>query len=177
MTSAEAAQVVTPPPEVDLHGLYAFHSGYVAGLAFKLLGRAGDTDDLVQDVFLAAMTNLKALRDPQAVRGWLATVTVRLAGRKLRRRKIAAFFAFDDGRGHDVTAPGASPEDRALLGQVYEHLHELGVAERLAWTLRHVEGESLDRVAQLCGCSLATAKRRVAAAHYHLEEALGDEAD
>jgi RNA polymerase sigma-70 factor (ECF subfamily) len=155
-----------------MQGLYAFHSGYVAGLAFKLLGRSHEVDDLVQDVFLAALTGLGALREPRAVRGWLATLTVRLAGRKLRRRKVAAFFSFDDGQGHEVQAPGATAEQRTLLHQVYAQLHRLPVDQRIAWTLHHVEGETLEAVATLCRCSLATAKRRIAAAHQHLEEAL-----
>jgi RNA polymerase sigma-70 factor (ECF subfamily) len=56
---------------------------------------------------------------------------------------------------------------------VYRALDRLGTAERLAWTLRHVEGERLDAVAQLCGCSLATAKRRIAAANAHVRKLTG----
>jgi RNA polymerase sigma-70 factor (ECF subfamily) len=45
----------------------------------------------------------------------------------------------------------------------------MNVEQRLAWTLRHIEGERLEDVAARCGCSLATAKRRIAAAHAHLQ--------
>ena len=65
-------------------------------------------------------------------------------------------------------------ESRALLARVYRALDDVPVKERIAWTLRHVEGESLDRVAALCGCSLATAKRRIAAAHGKLKKVVGD---
>ncbi len=166
---------VVAPVKTDVTSVYAEHSAYVARLAFRLLGRSHEVDDLVQDVFLAAMSGLSGLLEPRAVRGWLATLTVRLAGRKLRRRKIAAFLSFDDGKGHDVTAPNASAEQQALLGQLYELLHELNVSERLAWTLHRIEGETLESVAVMLGCSLATAKRRIAVAQSHLQEALGDE--
>ena len=43
---------------------------------------------------------------------------------------------------------------------------------RVAWTLNYVEGETLEEVARLCGCSLATAKRRIAAAQRFIEEKL-----
>ena len=43
-------------------------------------------------------------------------------------------------------------------------LAELPARERAAWLLRHVEGYELAEVARLCECSLATAKRRIAAA-------------
>jgi RNA polymerase sigma-70 factor, ECF subfamily len=45
----------------------------------------------------------------------------------------------------------------------------------VAWSLRHIEGERLDEVAALCECSLATAKRRIAAASVRLEEMLSDD--
>ncbi len=175
MPSGPTALRVVTSPTLRVEDLYTTYAGYVAGLGFRLLGRSYEVDDLVQDVFLAALSGVGAVLEPRAIKGWLATLTVRLAGRKLRRRKVASFFSFDDGKGHDVTATGASAEQRVLLGQLYSVLHELSVAERIAWSLHHVEGETLDSVARLCACSLATAKRRVAAAHHHLEEALADE--
>jgi RNA polymerase sigma-70 factor (ECF subfamily) len=46
--------------------------------------------------------------------------------------------------------------------------------QRIAWTLRHIEGEQLEAVADLCGCSLATAKRRITAVSRTLEEAFSE---
>ena len=52
-----------------------------------------------------------------------------------------------------------------MLAAVYRVLDRLPVNQRLAWTLRYVEGEQLERVAELCNCSLATVKRRIKSAH------------
>jgi RNA polymerase sigma-70 factor (ECF subfamily) len=68
--------------------------------------------------------------------------------------------------------PGAGPEERQLVIEVYRALDCLPARERVAWTLRNVEGETLERVAVLCGCSLATAKRRIASAHHKLRRDL-----
>jgi RNA polymerase sigma-70 factor (ECF subfamily) len=151
--------------------VYTRYSAYVAALGYRLLGRDGDVDDLVQDVFLAAVEGLDELREQGALKGWLATLTVRLAGRKLRRRRIARFFGLD-GTERDIAAPGATPEERALLGQVYQALDGVQVEARVAWILRHIEGEPLDQVAKLCSCSLATAKRRISAAQEDIERRL-----
>jgi RNA polymerase sigma-70 factor (ECF subfamily) len=152
------------------------HSRYVAGLAFRLLGRDEEVDDLVQDVFLEAVRGLETLKEAGAVRGWLATLTVRLAGRRIRRRRIASFFGFgDDGPDEQVVSLEASPEQRVLLSQVYRVLEKIPVDQRLAWTLRYIEGEQLEAVAELCGCSLATAKRRIAAAQAVIEGAFHED--
>lgn len=165
--------------------LFSDHGQFVAQVALRVLGRDDDVDDVVQEVFLTAMADIDKLRTPAAVRGWLKTVTVRKAYAVLRgrsRRKLWAFFGI--GRGgrdgdlggavFEVPATGATPEDRALLLRIYRLLDELPASERLAWTLRYVEGEQVEAVAALCGCSLATAKRRIAAAQAFLERTLND---
>jgi RNA polymerase sigma-70 factor (ECF subfamily) len=60
-----------------------------------------------------------------------------------------------------------------LLTRMYRALDGLPVNQRLAWSLRHIEGERLETVALLCHCSLATAKRRIVAAQKVISEAVG----
>ena len=45
---------------------------------------------------------------------------------------------------------------------------------RLAWSLRYMHEETVESVAELCGCSLATAKRRISAAQGRINEELSD---
>jgi RNA polymerase sigma-70 factor (ECF subfamily) len=151
--------------------LYVRHARYVARLGFRLLGRDEGLDDLVQDVFLAAAAAKVTSANEHEARGWLATVTVRLAGRVLRRRRLARFFGFDDGPDERLLSSSASPETVAMMAQLYRRLDTVPSQERVAWTLRYVENEPLDEVARLCGCSLATAKRRIAAVQRVLTEA------
>jgi RNA polymerase sigma-70 factor (ECF subfamily) len=47
--------------------------------------------------------------------------------------------------------------------------------ERAAWWLHRVDGETLEATAEICDCSLATVKRRVAAAEARLARALAQE--
>lgn len=66
-------------------------------------------------------------------------------------------------------APGradrpASPEARAALARFYGVLGEMKPDDRLAFTLRHVEELTVLEIAQACGWSKSTAKRRVAQA-------------
>jgi len=161
------------PPLQDLDGLFRAHASYVARVVVRLLGRDDEVDDVVQDVFLDAISGLASLREEAAIRGWLATVAARKVARRLRKRKLRAWLRFETERTYeDVAAPGASQEERTLLAQVYQLLDELPVHDRLAWSLRHIEGEPLERVALMCGCSLATAKRRIGAAQLELDRVI-----
>jgi RNA polymerase sigma-70 factor (ECF subfamily) len=164
------------PPSDPVDAAYRSYAGYVAAVAFRVLGRDIDVDDVVQDVFMAAAGGLATIRDPKAMQAWLRTIAIRLAQRKLRTRRLLAFFGLDPQPDYgERLAPDASPEDRATLGRLYRLLDEMPVAHRVAWTLRFVEGERLEEVAKLCDCSLATAKRRISSAQQRIDEGLSDE--
>ena len=170
------------PPLVDAAGgeavtfdvLFRRYSGYVAGLAARLLGSGdADLDDVVQDVFWLASRRIAKIPDFVQARGWLATVTTRVVRRKLLRRRVRAFFHANPV-AVDVPARGASAEEHAVLARLYQVLEGLPTEDRLAWSLRYLEGESLDAVAAACGCSLSTAKRRVSAAKAVIDEVFRD---
>jgi RNA polymerase sigma-70 factor, ECF subfamily len=151
------------------------HAHFVATVAHKLLGRDDEVDDIVQDVFVAALRGLGALRDAGAVRPWLGAVTVRTVRRRLRARRLRRWCGLDDApETETLVAPGATPEDHALLTRIYAILDGLPTDQRMAWCLRYVHGYRLQVVAQMCECSLATAKRRIGAAHAVLESAVSD---
>ena len=150
------------PDPTDFDSLFRRFSPYVASIGLRLLGRDDEIDDLVQDVFLEAHRGLKSVRDAGAIKGWLARICVRRAVRRLRRRRVRAFLSLET-LTHDaeLVAPGASPEARAEVTQLYGKLERLAALERVVWVLRYLEGESLDDIAVLCACSKSTVQRRL----------------
>lgn len=158
-------------PADDLGAVFRQYSGYVAAVAFRLLGRDHEIDDVVQEVFLAATRSLRSLREPAAIKGWLATVTVRVVRRKLRGRRFRAFFGADAAPDYSEVVVAASQDKALLITRAYRILDQLPIDAKIAWMLRHAEGEPLESVATICGCSLATVKRRIAVA----QAALGEE--
>jgi len=93
--------------------------------------------------------------------------------RRFRRRRLLRLVGLD--RREDpaaaldrIAAPDAGPDVRSDLASLGRILHALPIAERIAFSLRYVEGATLDEVASSCACSLATAKRRIAAAERHV---------
>lgn len=164
--------VASPASEwfLDDAAFFERFSPYVARIGLRLLGRNPDVDDLVQEVFIVAFRKRDQLRDEGATKGWLAVVSVRIARKLLRRRRWRQLVGLDHGTAAlELPDHQLAPDDRALLSRVYCVLDRMNVEQRLAWTLRYIEGERLEDVAARCGCSLATAKRRIAAAHAHLQ--------
>lgn len=146
------------PPLTSFDAIYRAYSAYVAYIGVRILGRQDEIDDLVQDVFVEALRGLDKLKDAEAVKAWLATVTVRVATRRLRMRKLKRFLGLGEIKA-DLVWPGASAEQTTEVARIYEKLERVPSKHRIAWVLRMVQGEPLAHVAQTCGCSLATAKR------------------
>ena len=162
----------------SLDDAYRRFAPYVAAIAVRILGRGDELDDLVQDVFVEATRGIAALTDPRAIKGWLARIAVRVSVRKLRRRRLlrALFLSVEDGLDYEaLSAPGATPEQRAMVARVYRALDALPAVERVAWVLRHVHGATLDEAAALCACSLSTYQRRLGRASAHLDLELPDD--
>jgi RNA polymerase sigma-70 factor (ECF subfamily) len=163
--STEAVERAPVTSTLDLDELFRQHAGMVAAIGFRILGRSQEIEDLVQDVFMDACRDAEKIRQPEAIKGWLAICAIRRARRRLRVRRLKRALGFEQEVDYEtVAAPDASPARRALLRRLYQVLDEIPVEQRLAWSLRYLEGEDLESVARLCGCSLATAKRRISAA-------------
>lgn len=174
LSRAELLRLEPAGGRLSLEEAFRRHSAAVASIGFRILGSRVEAEDLVQDVFLRARRWLDRIEEPAALRGWLTVVAVREARHRLRVRRMRAMFGLDDAPRYAAVADSsASPHERALLAEVYRLLDTVTIEGRLAWTLRHVQGMTLPEVAEHCGCSLATAKRRIASVHQTIEEALG----
>ncbi len=161
---------------VALQLLYCRHVAAVTRRITRLLARTGEAEDVVQDAFVAAFAELSRLSDPSRFAAWLMGIAIHQAQRRFRRRRLLARLGLDRGRDdarlEQVAARELGAEERLQLGRLDRALAELAVPLRLAWMLRHVEGCELAEIAEQCGCSLATVKRRIARADELLEQRL-----
>jgi len=157
--------------------LYRRHAGRLLALATRLLASRVDAEEIVQDTFVTGFAQLGALREPAAVGGWLGQIAVSLVRRRIRKARLLRRLGLDRG-ADDATLealgdPAISPEERTELALVDRALGSTSASSRVAWMLRRVEGLPLADVANLCGCSLATAKRRITDADRRVAEHVG----
>ncbi|HEX7498968.1 MAG TPA: RNA polymerase sigma factor [Polyangia bacterium] len=148
--------------------LYRRHARYLLAISTRLLSNRNEGEEVVQDTFIVGFAQLGSLREPAALRAWLARIAVSLVRRRLRRGRLLRLLGLDrapdDATMAELAAPTLRPDDHAELALLDRMLRGMPVDRRIAWMLRRVEGLPLADVATLCACSLATAKRRIAAA-------------
>ena len=155
--------------------LFRRYAPMASGLALRLMGRDADLDDLVQDSFVSALRGLDGLKEPGAFAGWLRVIVTQTAHKVLRRRRLARRLGLYHPEPLDVDAlvsRDAPPDAMVELRAIYGILEDLPARVRVPLVLRRIEGHSLDEVARLVGCSLATAKRAIAEGERRLQEAM-----
>lgn len=142
--------------------LYDRYAPNVRGMVYRLLGPDAERDDVVQDVFVAAITSIRRLRDPSMLKSWLLGIAVGKVRDNLRtrwRRRWLSFLPNEDLP--ELPAPnGEGQVDVAV--EVARILDQLPPEERLALLLHRLEGLSLEEAARTCEMSVSTFKRRLA---------------
>jgi RNA polymerase sigma-70 factor (ECF subfamily) len=103
----------------------------------------GQVEDLVQDVFLAALRQLRTLRDPSRFGGWLAIIARNRATDYHRRARETVELPED--------LAGAAHDDEREAVAVLETLCRLPEAYRETLVLRLVEGMTGPEIAARTG--------------------------
>ena len=157
---------------VDLHARAAFR------LAFRLMRDERDAEDVVQEGFIRAHRRLPSFEARANFGTWLHRIIVNCALDALRSR---------DGRGGQrreasVEVPdtlafdGPSPERLARSAEIARRVEESMAAltpqERVAFTLRHQEGRSIEAIGEALGIQQSAAKHAVFRAVKKLRAAL-----
>lgn len=144
------------------------HSRYVYALAHRMTGSAEDAEDVVQETWLKAHRQLGGFEARADFRTWLHRIAVNCAIDLIRgrRHREDAYDPDDLDRGAVGAGDGrATPERLAASAQLAERvqaaLGALTALERAAFTLRHLEGMSIDEVGARLGLKTSATKHSV----------------
>jgi RNA polymerase sigma-70 factor, ECF subfamily len=136
---------------------------------WRLLGADPEHDDIVQQVFVRILRAGPSLRDSDKLAGWVHAITVNTVHGELRRRQVRRFFWRERPAAALHGDFVREVEMRDLLVRAKSVIDKLPPAERIAFMLHYVERHSTAEIAELCGYSLSTAKRRLSGATRRFE--------
>ena len=165
---------------------YRRHVSFVYSVLLRTIGSEDELDSLVYEVFFEAFRGIKKIRDNKKVKSWIAAIAVNTARDTIKRRQRNRWLCFFDPiELPDIAEDTRDILDRDALNAVYVLLGRLNVDHRIAFTLRFMNEMKLEEIAEVCGVSIATVKRRLAKAkrrfyslakhHPALEEWMEDE--
>jgi RNA polymerase sigma-70 factor (ECF subfamily) len=150
------------------------------GLAFRLLNDAAAAEDVTQESFIAAWSNLGSYRGG-IFKSWLLRIVANRCYDELRRRQRRPADSLDalpvEPAGDWTSqSPAEAPDDYALRREISQHLRQsidhLPTDQRLTLILSDVEGHSYEEIAEITGVNLGTVKSRLSRARARLRDDL-----
>src|SRR5437016_5172145 len=142
-----------------------------------------DAEDVVQDAFLKAYTNLNQFQGQSKFYTWLVRIAVNEALMKLRRRRPERMVSLDedvkteeDSVPREVADWSPNPEQQYNQAELKEILTKtiqgLPPSFRTVFVLRDVEGLSTEETADALDLSIPAVKSRLLRARLQLRERL-----
>jgi RNA polymerase sigma-70 factor, ECF subfamily len=169
MDDDELITAIAAGDDVALRELFARHASW---LAVRLRGSLSvtDTEDVLQETFLAVWRGAGAYRPDGMARGWLWGIARRQAALFLRRRGPQPLPLEFDSESDDLAEAVVAA---AVITDAAGALGPDGSPDREVWRLMYVEDRPVAEVARLLGVPVGTVKSRAHRVRRVLRAALG----
>jgi RNA polymerase sigma-70 factor (ECF subfamily) len=162
------------------------HSRSIFRVVYRMTGNQQDAEELVQEVLLRAYKSLGRFEMRSNFSTWLYRIAINrtldfLNARKAQMQSQDGYQIADDPDPEDsrqVQVPSASPgpERVVLSGEVKSRVAQamtlLTPVERVAFTMRHMEGRSIEEIGQALNLKASAAKNSVFRAVQKLRQQL-----
>ncbi len=138
--------------------------------ASSLMGNQDSGLDVLQEVWIKVLRDIRKLKDPGSLRSWLYTITHGIAVDRIRRnatRERAEQAEIEDFE--EAAEPEFAEEDAAAIHQA---LGQISLMHREVLVLHFLEDLSIAEIAEIVRCSEGTVKSRMHYAKRAMKEIL-----
>ncbi|HEY0753852.1 MAG TPA: sigma-70 family RNA polymerase sigma factor [Ktedonobacteraceae bacterium] len=137
----------------------------VQNLAYRMLSNVTEAEDVTQEVFVRAYTQLATYKPAHKFSTWLLSIASHLAIDQLRRRRFLALPLEDVPFLEWITDLGAGPEQSALAGEqqdeIQAYLQRLHSKYRSVIVLRYWYDFSYEEIASMLKLTPTLVKARL----------------
>lgn len=162
------------------------HSRSIFRAVYRMTGSQADAEEIVQEALLRAYKSLSSFELRSNFSTWLYRIAVNraldfLSSRKSQMQSKEAYSISDsvepeDPRQVQLPAPNPGPDRILLSGEIKTKVAQamglLTPAERVAFTMRHMEGRSIEEISQVLKIKSNAAKNCVFRAVQKLRDQL-----
>ncbi len=157
-------------------------SGPLLRYLTRFVGDRDLAEDLLQETLIRIARGLPGFEGRSELKTWAFSIATRVAADHFRQpQNRVRIIAVEESADLPVAEPSPSIEQRVVIDEmnvcVRRVIDSLPEDYRAALVLHDLEGLTAAQTAEICGCSLPTAKIRVHRARLRLKEALRQECE
>ena len=165
LSDAELVELVLAGEQDAFTVLVERYKDAVQNLAYRMLSNVTEAEDVTQEVFVRAYTQLATYKPAHKFSTWLLSIASHLAIDQLRRRRFLALPLEDVPFLEWITDLGAGPEQSALEGEqqdeIQAYLRRLPSKYRAVIVLRYWYDLSYEEIAMALHLTPALIKARL----------------
>jgi RNA polymerase sigma-70 factor (ECF subfamily) len=152
------------------------YEGRIRRLVYRLAGwEGGEVDDVVQEVFIVAVTSARKFDGRSSLGTWLTSVAINKCRSERRRRVLRGrYWKRLAGERRNVEAGKQAVEASERAGRVVEEVRKLSGKYREVVVLRYLEGMEIEEVGKVLGISRGAVEVRLHRAREVLRGTLAD---
>ncbi len=155
-------------------------SGPLRRFLGRYAGNSAVADDLLQETLMRITRSLPSFDGRASLKTWAFSVATRVAADHFRQPAHRVHIV-DVDAAPELLDPDPTVDERLVIDEmnacVRQVIASLPEDYRAALVLHDLEGLSAVQTAEVCGCSMPTAKIRIHRARLRLREALQQECD
>lgn len=168
---------------MDIETLIINYGSYIYNFALRLCCHPITAEDLAQETFIQAWSNLSSLQEPSAVKSWLRKICLNQFLMRQRKNREEIFLNVDlldalEGDASLFQSTLSTPEEEILVAESIRSLQngcflsmarKLTLHQRLAFSMIDMFGLSLSETAELIGVSEKATKGLLYRARMNLD--------
>jgi RNA polymerase sigma-70 factor, ECF subfamily len=148
------------------------HTRSIYSVAWRMTGNQQDAEEIVQETFLRAYRSLQRFELRSSFATWLYRIAVNRSLDFLKAKKMTDTYSIsenpepeEDDREVQVMTTNPGPERLLLSAEAREKITQaislLSPAERVAFTMRHMEGKSIEEICKALNLRASAAKNSI----------------
>lgn len=146
------------------------HTRSIYSVAYRMTGNQQDAEEILQETFLRAYRSLHRFELRSSFATWLYRIAVNRALDFLKAKKMTDAYqiadqAEENERAVQVPSTNPGPERQLLSSEARQKIaHAMGQltpAERAAFTMRHMEGRSIEEISKTLNVRASAAKNSI----------------
>jgi RNA polymerase sigma factor (sigma-70 family) len=145
--------------------------------AFRILNNKEEAEDIMQECFLKAFTELHALDNNKAFAGWLKQLVIRSCLNAIQKNKKNNFLSYDD---EPQITPSVDPVfetenlDYDLRLKISQSIQNIKSNYRVAISLHYMEGYDLEEISEILNITYGNCRTLLTRAKAALKQKITD---
>ncbi|WP_102029511.1 RNA polymerase sigma factor SigW [Salirhabdus sp. Marseille-P4669] len=162
----------------------SFYQNKVYQICYRMLGNSHEAEDIAQEAFIRAYTNIHSFDDKRKFSTWIYRIATNLSIDRIRKKKPDYFLDAEvqgteglnmySQLSADQPLPEEEVETLELQSYIQKQIQSLPEKYRSIITLRYVDDLSLQEISEILDMPIGTVKTRIHRGREALRKKLRD---